>query len=119
MEMTDKTPVGMPDELAGKMPGRRHGVSVDMTGMRQGSDVNGFQSKILDRVKNVFNPRRPLLKRRYAEKNAAGPKGKAYWWMRHVWKKPKNRNMNQRCPKHDIWDDDNPDNALHILESWP
>ena len=117
--MTNKTPVGTPDELAGKMPGRGHRVSVDLTGTKQDSDVNGLQSKMLDSVKKVLNPRRPLLKRQYAEENAAGPKCKAYWWMRHVGRKPKNRSMVQRCPKHVIWEDDNPDNALHVLESWP
>ena len=119
MEMTDKTPVGMPDKLAGKMPDRGHGVSVDMTGMRQDSDANGLPCKMSDRMKNVFSPRRPLLKRQNADKNASGPKCKAYWWKRHVGKKPKNRSMDKRCPKHVIWEDDNPDYALHILESWP
>ena len=118
MEMTGKMPVAMQDELAGGMPDGGYKVLVAMTGMRRDSDAKILRSKMSDRVKNVSCPRRPLLKRQNAEKNAAGPKCKAYWWKRHVGKKPKNRSMDQRCPKH-VWEDNNPDYAAHILESWP
>ena len=117
--MSDKMPAGMPKELAGEMPSGGHGVSADMIGTRQDRKSNALPSKMSDRATTVLNPRRPLLKRQNAVKNATGPMGKAYWWMRHVRQKAKNRRNGLRIPKHLIWEEDNPDYALHNLESWP
>ena len=119
MEMSDKMPAEMPEELAGEMPSGGHGLSVDMIGTRQDRKASVLPSKMSDRAKNVLNPRRPLLKRQNAKKNAMGPMGKAYWWMRRVGHKAKNRRKGLRISKHLIWEEDNPDYALHNLDSWP